>query len=333
MRWAVVAFTSAQPVKSSDYSSTNSPERYTRDCDLSIYRSKNRNLPCCRQKLFTGCKVMDSFTSRINDMSPCWSCGCKYDSHLDFLVWVLEIDGLQTSTYYQHSDGDHSLRTQGLTLEAWELWMTEYILSHYHTHPTLINNPINLKYQQDYDASFYGYMRQIGKEENFSPNIVEGSIVKHQQKRAAERRTILEESTRFYGDKPLASPGAIPVPSQAEPRLIERIHELWAVFRNGISIQRSQQWDCLLYSSSPDYQPEFMGEDGRADDLYRQLKPYHSQLRGFVLYLISYPYTTRYSEAPISSLISLSAESRTRRVFYDQAKQAASDLVELNRSV
>lgn len=276
---------------------------------------------------------MNSFTSRINDESPSWSCGCQYNSCIDFLIWVLEIDGLQTSTYYQHSDGDHSLRSQGLTLESWELWMTECIQSWYYTHPTLMNNPIALKHQQDFDASFYYYIREMGKRENFSPSIVEESIREHQQKRATERRTVLEESTRFYSDKSVAYRSAIPVPSQAEPRLIERIHELWGMFRNGISIQRSQQWDCLLYPNSLDYQPEFTREDGRADDLYMQLKPYHSQLRTFKMYLSSYPYTTKYLEAPISSLISLSAESRTRQIFYDQAKQAASELVELNRSI
>jgi hypothetical protein len=275
---------------------------------------------------------MKRFTFSINDESS-WSYGCQYNSHIDFLIWVLEIDGLQTSTYYQHSDGDHSLRSQGLTLESWELWIKEYIQSCYYTHPTLLNNPITLKGQQDFDASFYYHIREMGKRENFSPSIVEESIRKHQQKRATERRTFLEESTRFYSNKPIASPGAIPVPSQAEPRLIERIHELWGMFRNGIFIQRSQQWDCLLHPSSPDYQPEFMREDGRADGLYMQLKPYHSQLKTFNMYLISYPYTTKYVQSPISSLISLSAESRTRQVFYDQAKQAASELVELNRSI
>jgi hypothetical protein len=263
---------------------------------------------------------MNFFNFRTNDESPSWSCVCKYDSYIDFLIWILEIDGLQTSTYHQHSDGDHSLRSQGLTMESWELWLTEYVQSRYYTHPSLLNNPVALKHQQDFNASFYDRIREMGRMENVNPNIVEENIRKHQQKRATVTQTILEESTRFYSDKPMMPIGSIPVPSQAEPSLIERIHELWAMFRNDIFIQRGNQWNWLLHSGSP-------------NDIHMQLKPYHSQLRTFIMYFISYPHTTRYLESPVTGLISLSAESRTRQIFYDQAKQAASELVELNRSI
>jgi len=44
-------------------------------------------------------------------------------SAIDFCVWVLEKDGLRVSPFDQHPDGDHSLRSRGLTAEAWQGWI------------------------------------------------------------------------------------------------------------------------------------------------------------------------------------------------------------------
>ena len=40
-------------------------------------------------------------------------------SAIDFCVWVLEKDGLRVAPFDQHPDGDGSLRSRGMTAEAW----------------------------------------------------------------------------------------------------------------------------------------------------------------------------------------------------------------------
>lgn len=41
---------------------------------------------------------------------------------VDFCLWVLQVDGLHVPPFDQHPDGDGSLRTLGLTEEAWQTW-------------------------------------------------------------------------------------------------------------------------------------------------------------------------------------------------------------------
>lgn len=42
---------------------------------------------------------------------------------IDFCVWVLEQDGLRVPPFDQHPDGDGSLRSRGMTAEAWRAWI------------------------------------------------------------------------------------------------------------------------------------------------------------------------------------------------------------------
>jgi hypothetical protein len=59
---------------------------------------------------------------------PLWVIHSAFSSEIDFLIWLLEVDGLKVSPFDQHSEGNFCLRDQGMTEEMWLSWFTTTVL-------------------------------------------------------------------------------------------------------------------------------------------------------------------------------------------------------------
>lgn len=56
-----------------------------------------------------------------------WLCQIATDGHINFCIWILQIDGLSVPPFNHHPDGDHSLRNQGLDAESWQVWLARVL--------------------------------------------------------------------------------------------------------------------------------------------------------------------------------------------------------------
>lgn len=75
---------------------------------------------------------------------------------IDFCIWALEKDGLRVPPFDQHPDGDRSLRSSGLSAEAWKFWLTRTALlidqrRHWQSDPSTLSTQEEqlLEFQQE----------------------------------------------------------------------------------------------------------------------------------------------------------------------------------------
>jgi hypothetical protein len=269
----------------------------------------------------------------MNEGLRAWDCSSGYKSHVDFLVWVLEIDGLHIPPFNQHPQGDQSLKSRRITADLWKSWMTQVLQYFYYDNVFSCRNSSVLQGNQNYQALLNQRALELAERQNIDQSAVEEKLTRYAARQQAEAEQLLEEAQQFYGGvmPPHLYPNNFPSIWTGESTLIDRLQELWAEFQS-IYQQRRSQWDWLDLPQSINYQPELPPEAGERRDLWAQLKPYQAHLRTLKVYLVAYPYTVSYAQPPVSCLISVSPESQRRQLFYDQATQAAQKLVQLNQA-
>lgn len=57
-----------------------------------------------------------------------WFYETTFNEHIDFCVWVLQVDGLSVPPFSHHPDGDRTLQNHGLNAESWQAWLARVVI-------------------------------------------------------------------------------------------------------------------------------------------------------------------------------------------------------------
>ena len=276
-------------------------------------------------------EAMYNLNLTSDELPQTWSFSISYNDCLDFVVWVLEADGLQVPPFDQHPEGSQCLQASGLTAQAWQTWLTNTV-QHLHYGDLLLQHEQRAPLRQAWQAQVKQAAVTLAQQQQLDPTVVEARLERHFARQAAIQQTALAAARQIYGETTPPDVRRDKPPSVwvGAPAVADPLRELWSDFR-ALTQPRARSWDWLMNVESEDYEPERPPTGEQRTDLWTRLHPYQAHLKGFKIELIAYPAAVTYLVPPFSLLLSAPPACRTRQRFEERVVQAVAQLAQLNQ--
>jgi hypothetical protein len=210
-----------------------------------------------------------------------WNCHMDVNSHVDFCIWILEIDGLSVPPFNLHPEGDRTLQNHGLNAESWQAWLAKVIATQ---DPCLRSDVANIHMANmqaktvEYISSSQDMIKQFverGLVSQEYANQIDWSRVSIQYESLIERSQILAEQRYHQAVEELgdlltnknvtpAKVWKLPPPELWDGALEvgERLQELWQHYlatsqRSKYSFEQFEHLDSLPFSELQQYKEYF----------------------------------------------------------------------------
>lgn len=241
---------------------------------------------------------------------------------IDFCVWALEKDGLRVAPFDQHPDGDGSLRSRGMTTEAWRAWSTRTALL-VDQRRLWQTDLWAMEPQEDQLLELQQMQQQIQAEYPDlelppfnAPALVE-QLDQHAVWQAEQFDKIQAALRTVYGETPPPDVwgGDEEIAAwQGASAVAERLCELRSAYPFS---ERERSW--VTHESNPDTGFPGIGEMAiDTEALSEVLRSYWERLGVLEIHLVAYPYPVEYAIPPNAVVLSPSHESRNQEQFEER---------------
>jgi len=226
-----------------------------------------------------------------------------FNIRIDFCVWVLEVEGLQTPPFVYHKKGSNALQAEGFTAEAWQEWMCR-VVSTEDLRLTIIKEPeawiklmLESQFSNHTDPSKLSTLRaSLEKEVNLT---------------ISECQKILERIGTFSDN---STP---PDVWTGKPGIRELLKKMWQDYLKIQGQRRAKK------ERDSDYIQSLM-------DLHDELQQFYPNLKYLEVYQVNYPTPIEYIVPPAAIIVSLANLSMGSESYCQSILRAAEKLAALN---
>ncbi|WGV29042.1 hypothetical protein [Halotia branconii] len=240
-----------------------------------------------------------------------WFLDRAFNSHVDFCIWVLKIDGLKVPPFDQHPNGSRILQDKGMDVESWRLWLNKVVATQdYRLHFEV--SDLQSKVEEEL-ASLQALTAQMVQQDGTLP-VIDWSAVRSSLTHVYTwKHELYRQAVQQLGS---LSPQTVPPDVwQGKAEIKNLLNDLWQNYQ-------------LLNNKTNTGIEYLLAIENRliTEDLYSQLEQYRTHLKALQIFLVNYPSLVEYIVPPFSAILSLTDEAPLSEQFQQRSLRVAEAL-------